>query len=252
MARNSVGVLPEVNISDEGPVRHLHLGTAWIQGSMLLDAPTVLVHEYVQRMMVWLLFVDPDSVPSLQALQLGLGAASLTKYCHKVLRMKTAAVELNPQVLVACRGWFGLGADNSRMRVLLADAGAEIRSRRWRESVDVLQVDLYDHEAAAPVLDSADFYADCRRALTASGCMMVNLFGRRSSYQRSVEKIAAAFGADALWVFKPTREGNTVVMAQAVASRPRAPALAERAKIVQSRWGLPAVQWARILKPLSP
>jgi hypothetical protein len=36
--------LPEVNFSEEGPVRHLHLGSEWIQGSMLLDAPNVLVH----------------------------------------------------------------------------------------------------------------------------------------------------------------------------------------------------------------
>ena len=32
--------------------------------------------------------------------------------------------------------------------------------------------------------------------------------------QRSVEKIAAAFGRDAIWPFKATREGNTVVLAQ--------------------------------------
>ena len=69
---------PEVNVSDEGPIRHLHLGSEWVQGSMLMDAPTVLVHEYIQRMMAWLLFVDPATVPKLQALQLGLGAASLT------------------------------------------------------------------------------------------------------------------------------------------------------------------------------
>lgn len=41
--------LPEVNFSDEGALRHLHLGTEWIQGSMLMDAPTVLFHEYIQR-----------------------------------------------------------------------------------------------------------------------------------------------------------------------------------------------------------
>jgi spermidine synthase len=37
--------LPEVNFSDEGPLRHLHLGTEWIQGTMLMDAPTVQFHE---------------------------------------------------------------------------------------------------------------------------------------------------------------------------------------------------------------
>jgi spermidine synthase len=50
-----------------------------------------------------------------------------------------------------------------KLRVVLADAAKEIRDPMWLGTVDALQVDLYDHEAAAPVLDSADFYADCRR-----------------------------------------------------------------------------------------
>ena len=43
--------------------------------------------------------------------------------------------------------------------------------------------------------------------------MTVNLFGRSSSFERSLARIAAAFGADAVWAFKPTREGNTDVLA---------------------------------------
>ena len=130
------------------------------------------------------------------------------------LRMRTTAIELNPQVVAACRGWFKLPADNTRMQVILADAAQEIQNPRWWGTIDALQVDLYDHEAAAPVLDSAAFYADCRRLLTEDGCMTVNLFGRSSSFARSVEKISSAFGADAVWAFKSTREGNTVVLAQ--------------------------------------
>jgi spermidine synthase len=240
----------EVNFSDEGPVRHLHLGTQWIQGSMLMDAPTVLVHEYIQRMMAWLLFADLATLPKMQAMQLGLGAASLTKYCHKVMRMKTCAVELNPQVVHACRGWFKLPPDNSRIQVVLADAALEIQQPVWRGAVDVLQVDLYDHDAAAPVLDSEAFYADCRRVLTSEGCMTVNLFGRSSSFERSVEKIAAAFGRDAVWAFKPTRAGNTVVLARASRGPAKRAALAANAEIIQTQWGLPARQWVRILKPL--
>ena len=241
--------LPEVNFSDEGPIRHLHLGSEWVQGSMLMDAPTVLVHEYIQRMMAWLLFADPATVPRMQALQLGLGAASLTKFCHKVLRMKTCAIELNPQVVLACRSLFKLAPDNSRMQVILGDASVEIQNPKWFGTVDALQVDLYDHDAAAPVLDSAAFYADCRRVLTDSGCMTVNLFGRASSYARSVEKIAGAFGHDAIWAFKATRPGNTVVLAQRTASHPKRGVLAAHAKIIQTQWGLPAPQWVRVMKP---
>jgi len=242
---------PEVNFSEEGPVRHLHLGSEWIQGSMLVDAPLVLVHEYIQRMMAGLLFLEPTSMSERQALQLGLGAASLTKFCHKVLRVKnTTAIELNPQVLHACKGWFNLPADNPRMQVVLADAAVEIKKPRWLGTVDLLQVDLYDEEAAAPVLDSPDFYADCRATLTDEGSMTVNLFGRSSSFQKSVDKIAAAFGRDAIWAFKATREGNTVVLAQRNASRPASKLLAERAEVISHEWGLPADKWVRVFKPV--
>ena len=243
-------VLSDVHFSDEGAVRHLHLDSIWIQGSMLIDAPQVLVHQYIQRMMAWLLLVEPATVPQRRAMQLGLGAGSLTKYCHKVLRMQTVVIEINPQVLAACRGWFKLPADSARMQVVLADAAQEIRSPKWWGSVDALQVDLYDHDAAAPVLDSEDFYADCRRLLTDDGCMSVNLFGRASSYARSVEKIAAAFGRDAIWPFKATREGNTVVLAQNQRTRPARAVLSARADFIEKQWGLPAAQWVRVLKPL--
>ena len=219
---------------------------------MLLDAPNVLVHEYIQRMMAWLLFVDPETAPKLQALQLGLGAGSLTKFCHKVVRMKTCAIEINPQVIRACRGWFKLPPDNTRVQVVLGDASLEIQNPRWWGAVDALQVDLYDQEAAGPVLDTEAFYRDCRRLLTPTGCMTVNLFGRSSSFQRSSEKIAAAFGGDAIWAFKATGEGNTVVLAQRAATRPKRAELSARAEIIQARWGLPAVKWVRILKPSKP
>jgi spermidine synthase len=245
-------VLPEVNFSDWGDIRYLHLGTEWVQGSMKIDAPFEIELEYVQRMMAWLLFAEPKEVASLHAMQLGLGAATLTKFSRKTLRMRTTAIELNPQVVSACRGWFKLPADDAKLRVVVADAAVEIRKAEWQGAVDALQVDLYDHEAAAPVLDSEDFYADCRALLTDTGCMTVNLFGRSSSYERSLEKIAAAFGADAVWAFKPTREGNTVVLAQRTPARPKREALAERAQTIQTRWDLPAPKWLRVFKPLHP
>ncbi|WP_066268141.1 spermidine synthase [Hydrogenophaga palleronii] len=250
-ARRGAPVLPEVTISEDSEVRFLHLGTEWIQGSMLLEAPFEIELDYVQRMMAWLLFVEPESVAKRRALQLGLGSAALTKYCFKKLRMDTTAIEINPQVLAVCRQWFKLPADGPRLRVLLADAGEEIRAAAHVGAYDALQVDLYDHEAAAPVLDSPDFYADCRAALTDDGCLTVNLFGRDTSYERSLQSICAAFGDDAVWAFKPTREGNTVVLAQRTAERPTRMALLARAEAVQARWGLPAVKWLRLFKPVS-
>ena len=250
MKTSAYDELPEVNFSEEGAIRHLHLGSIWIQGSMLMDEPTALVHEYIQRMMAWLMLMDPSTASKRQALQLGLGAGSLTKFCALEMGMRTTAIELNPHVLHACRGWFHLPMDNPRMKIILADAAQEIRYKRWQGVVDALHVDLYDHEAAAPVLDSPDFYADCRRTLTDDGCMTVNLFGRSSSFDRSVERIASAFGRDAIWAFKATRQGNTVVLAQRTATRPPRAIWAARGEYIQEQWGLPARQWVRVLKPV--
>jgi len=242
--------LPEVHFSDYGDVRSLHLGSLWIQGSMRLDAPDDIELEYVQRMMAWLLFVDAPSVLRRHAMQLGLGAAALTKFSRRKLRMRTTAVELNPAVLHACRGWFKLPADDARLSVVVADAAAEIKKPKWAGSVDALQVDLYDQDAAAPVLDSADFYRDCRALLTEDGCMTVNLFGRDASYARSVAQISEAFGDTAVWAFRPTREGNTVVLAQRTASRPDRATLLARADTIAQRWGLPGPKWLRVFKPV--
>lgn len=249
MAKPQAFEFPEVNFSEDGAVRHLHLGSEWIQGSMRINAPTALVHEYIQRMMAWLLFVEPQTVPDRQALQLGLGAGSLTKFCHKELKMRTTAIELNPQVLAACRGWFKLPANSGHLQVVLGDASQEIRKFQWLGTVDALQVDLYDEEAAAPVLDSVEFYRDCRATLTEDGSMTVNLFGRQSSYARSVEKMKEAFGDDALWAFKPTREGNTVVLAQRTPSRPTRAVWTLRAEQIKALWALPADKWVRVFKP---
>ena len=218
---------------------------------MRLDAPLELELEYVQRMMAWLLFVAPASVAKRHAMQLGLGAAALTKFSRKKLRMRTTAIELNPQVVHACRGWFRLPADDDRLRVIVADAAEEIRRPQWLGTVDALQVDLYDHDAAGPVLDGVDFYRDCRALLTEDGSMTVNLFGRASSYSRSLAKICDAFGAEAVWAFRPTREGNTVVLARRQAAPvPDHATLLAQAAVVQSRWGLPAEKWPRALKPV--
>ena len=247
MATQSKNKLPEVNFSDYGDVRYLHLGTPWVQGSMKINKPFEIHLEYVQRMMAWLLFADLNQVSSLHAMQLGLGAGSLTKFCHKHLRMQTTAIELNPQVIAACRLWFKLPEDTSKLHVVLGDAAEVAGHKHWRGKIDALQVDLYDQDAACPVLDSEAFYADCRQLLTENGCMTVNLFGRSASFELSLQKIAKAFGRDALWAFRPTKEGNTILIAQRTVRTFDRDALLLQAQAIQARWPLPANKWLKVL-----
>ena len=242
--------LPQVNHIDYGDMRFLHLGTPWVQGSMMISKPYDIHLEYVQRMMGWLLLTDLDQVHRLQAMQLGLGAASLTKFCHLQLQMHTTAVELNPQVIDTCRRWFNLPENNAKLQVLLADA-ADIASRdTWHGKVDALQVDLYDQEAACPALDSEAFYANCRKLLTEQGCMAVNLYGRDSNSKMSMQRIAQAFGKDALWAFKPTTAGNTIVLAFRTPRTFHKSTLLAQAQKIQTRWSLPAAKWLKTLAPV--
>ena len=245
----NIGDLPQVNHIDYGDMRFLHLGTPWVQGSMKISKPYDIHLEYVQRMMGWMLLTDLDQVHRLKAMQLGLGAASLTKFCHLQLGMHTTAVELNPQVIDTCRRWFNLPDDNAKLQVLQADA-ADVASRdTWHGKIDVLQVDLYDQEAACPAIDSEEFYANCRQLLTEQGCMAVNVYGRESNLETSMKRIAKAFGKDALWSFKPTTAGNTIVL---VFRSPRSfdkSALLAQAQEIQKRWPLPATKWLKALAP---
>jgi spermidine synthase len=248
-ARAVVSNLPEVTISESRGVRYLHLGTPWIQGAMRISDPFDIELDYVQRMMAWMLFRDEGEVTRGHAVQLGLGAAAITRFCLRPLKMRTTAVELNPHVVAACRMWFRLPDDSDQLTVLEMDAGAFVADPKRRGSVDVLAVDLYDHEAASPVLDSAAFYRDCHRALADGGVMSVNLFGRDASFELSFERIAAAFGAAAVLSLKPTREGNTVVIAMKQVTFPDRATLARRAENIETRWKLPARKWLRMLRP---
>jgi spermidine synthase len=251
--------LPVVNMSEMGGIRYLHLGTEWVQGSMLIDKPFEIELEYVQRMMAWLLFFESLQVKKLHALQLGLGAGTITKSCYKTLKMSTTVLEINPSVVAACQHWFKLPPQDKRLHIILGDAmktlsnweqTAQIPKGLQSNFIDCAQVDLYDHEAAAPVLDSKEFYQAVRSTLSDEGIMTVNLFGRSSSFDKSLSKISAAFGEEAVWSFKPTKEGNTVILAQRTPSRPKRDVLAARAEQIEAMFELPARKWMRLLKPL--
>jgi spermidine synthase len=239
--------LPDVTISESRGIRYLHLDTPWIQGAMRIDEPLAIELEYVQRMMAWLLFRDPEQFAGARAVQLGLGAAAITRFCL-ALGMQTTAVEINPQVVAACRAWFRLPHEAPGLQVLTIDAARFVADAERRGSVDVLAVDLYDHEAASPVLDSQAFYRDCHALLADGGLMTVNLFGRDAAFERSRARIAAAFGAGAVHDFRPTREGNVVVLAMKHVTVAGLGELARRADNIETRWKLPARKWLRMLR----
>ena len=244
--------LAGATISEFDGVRYLHLGTAWVQGAMRIRAPRKLELAYIQRMMVWLLFKPADALDDGRAVQLGLGAAAITRFTHQVMRWPTTVVEINHSVVLACRLWFHLPGDDERLQVVEADAGAWVRRAEHLQTADALCVDLYDHDAAAPVLDDEAFYAACHGLLAPGGVMTVNLFGRDASFERSAARVAAAFGTDQVWQMVPTKEGNTVLVGGRDVVVPDRETLTARAEAIEARFGLPARKWLRMVRPYRP
>ena len=241
--------LPEVTLSEFDGVRFLHLDSIWVQGAMRINKPQHVELVYIQRMLASLLWLPTATLGEGRAVQLGLGAGALTRFTAKALGMATTAVEINKAVVEVNARWFHLPRE---AEVVVGDA-ADWLHQAEAESVRLLQVDLYDEEAAAPVLDGAPFYAACRRVLERTGGLMsVNLFGRHASFARSIALVAEAFGADQVWSVMPTREGNTVVVAGRGVVVPGREELAARAEVLERRFGplgLPARKWLRMVRP---
>ncbi|CAG9178560.1 spermidine synthase [Cupriavidus respiraculi] len=237
-----------VTFSEMDGVRYLHFGTEWVQGAMRLRKPDAIELEYAQQMMAWLLFLSP-SQDGFHVAQLGLGAAALTKFCHRHFRQaRVTAVELNPAVIVAGRSMFGLREDDARLAVREQDAWDYVMDAAHTGAHDVLQVDLYDATARGPVLDTTAFYKACRRVLKTPGMMTINLFGDHDSFPKNIVRICEAFD-DRVLVFPEVHDGNIIALAF------NGPAidigwdeLDARAAVVESATGLPARAWVKGLR----
>lgn len=234
---------PAVTLSEDDGVRYLHFGTEWVQGGMRIARPFALELEYQRQMMaIGLLLPEPRRI-----VQLGLGAAALTKFCYRhVPSAEIVVVELTAEVITAARTWFRLPADDDRLTVVEADARDFISDPRQRSRADWLQVDLYDAAARGPVHDDVDFYRACRRALAAPGVACFNLFGSR--FDPSLDAIRSAFEGRVL-LLPEVEHGNRIVIALA------GPALDvpfsvvyERALELERRWKLPARRWVAGLR----
>jgi spermidine synthase len=234
---------PPATITEFEGVRSLHLGTSWVQGAMRLARPDAIELEYVQMMMMWMLFLEAPR----HVVQLGLGSAALTKFCHRTLPgARVTAVELNPNVIAMCRVHFGLPPDDRRLSVRQMNALDFVTDAANHGTVDVLQVDLYDEEARGPVLDTPEFYQACADCLTDGGIMTANVFGDFANYDKNLDAMTPAFDA-VVWL-PEVHDANVVVAAFKRAPQIDFAELYERAAAIRKRTNLPARKWVDGLK----
>jgi spermidine synthase len=235
---------PPATVTEFEGVRSLHLGTSWVQGAMRLSRPDAIELEYVQMMMMWMLF---QSAPRHIA-QLGLGSAALTKFCYqRFTDARVTAVELNPNVIAICRTLFGLPDNDERLDVREMDALDFVLDPANHGKVDVLQVDLYDEQARGPVLDTPEFYQGCLDCLAPNGIMTTNVFGDDfANYDKNLFNMEQVFDA-VVWL-PEVHDANIVVVAFKNAPQIDFSVLYERASDIKRRFNLPAKNWVNGLK----
>lgn len=234
---------PPATITEFEGVRSLHLGTSWVQGAMRLNRPDAIELEYVQMMMMWMLFVQQPR----RIAQLGLGSAALTKFCYqKFPAARVTAAELNPNVIAICHAYFGLPPNDARLSVLEMDALDFVMDPANHGTLDVLQVDLYDEEARGPVLDTPEFYQACADCLVDGGVMTANVFGDFINYDKNLQAMELAFDA-VVWL-PEVHDANIVVIAFKEAPQIDFAVLYERAADIKRRYNLPAKNWVNGLK----
>ncbi|NRR32135.1 spermidine synthase [Oxalobacteraceae bacterium] len=234
---------PPATLTEFQGVRFLHLGTSWVQGAMRLSKPDAIELEYVQMMMMWLLFEPRPR----HVVQLGLGSAALTKFCyHKLPGTRVTAVELNPNVIDICHAHFGLPPNDARLDVREMNALDFVMDAANHGGVDVLQVDLYDEDARGPVLDSPEFYQACYDCLSDDGVMTTNVFGDYPNYDKNLQAMELVFDA-VVWL-PEVHDANIVVLAFKRAPALDFSVLYERAAAIRSTLNLPAKNWVNGLK----
>src|SRR5688572_6765247 len=136
-----------IEISEERGVRFLHFGSPWIQGAMRISRPWSLELEYTRDLMAPLLLRGGPEWPE-RVLQIGLGAASITRFLYRHRpAAKLTVVEIDPEVIAAARHHFRLPEENPQLRIVVADGHEHVamKDRKY----DLIVVDGYDYRGRA-------------------------------------------------------------------------------------------------------
>ncbi|MBI5898104.1 MAG: fused MFS/spermidine synthase [Rhodocyclales bacterium] len=176
---------------------------------MRIARPYALELDYTREMMVPLLLNDADWPR--RVLQVGLGAASVTKFLHRHRpQAKITVVEIEPRVTAAARQFFKLPDDDERIEIHHADGADFVIDSA--AAYDLILVDGFDAEASTGRLDTLPFYLDCRARLAEDGLICVNLLSRRKDFRQSVKRLEEAFDGHAM-AFPSCDSGNAIALA---------------------------------------
>ncbi len=198
-----------IRINEERGVRYLQFDPHWIQGAMRLSRPWSLELDYTREMMMPLLLRRSQEWPR-SVLQVGLGAASITRFLHRYFpKAKLDVVEIDPEVVLNAWQFFELPEESARLNIEIGDGFKYMATTRRR--FDLILVDGFDAHGRAGRLHSSLFYRMCRARLASGGMMVTNMLSRARE-KPNADPIRKAF--DDRVMLLPPCEANTVVIAK--------------------------------------
>ena len=205
-----------IDISEDAGVRYLHFGSDWIQGAMRIARPWSLELPYTRDLLFSLLLSEPAQWPR-RILQIGLGAASLTRFIHRHLpASRQTVVEINPQVEFVARQFFKLPDDPLRLQIEHG-CGAEYLLAGGTD-YDLLLVDGFDPAGRMGALATAPFLQAARARLSDDGLLAINLLGRDRNFGKLLVQLRESF-SDRVLVLPACASGNVIALAHRRASR---------------------------------
>lgn len=236
----------EVNVSESGGIRYLHLGSQTVQSAMRIANPDQLVLAYTRSAMGFLLFKPQLS----RVTSVGLGGGSMQKWLWRHFpALEVHTVELHEQVLRAAQQHFGVPDGDERFHVTLDDGARWVAQHV--DFSDVLLVDGYHGRGQSDAVCSEAFYAQARAHLREDGILAVNLWGSDKRFDDYLERLEATFEGRVLCL-PAAEKGNVIALAFRRAPQPTDwEGLMQRARELEAAHQLEFTQMVPLLRRLN-
>jgi spermidine synthase len=230
-----------IQVFDRGENRELRFGNHITQSARSHSAPERLVLDYTRAMASGMVF-RPEAA---EILHVGLGAGSIPAFLHRFFpRLRQRVVEVDPEVIQVAYRFFDLPR-SGRLRVTIGDGADFLLATQ--ECYDMIWLDAFHAEGAAPQMSSPTVLALARERLRPGGWLLDNVWGSdRAALRRTVQTVGGLFPD--LWSLSVRVESNVIL----IAGDPRQPldraVLRERAYVLEQTVPLEFSHWVERLK----
>jgi len=188
----------------------MHFGSDGAHGAMRISRPRDLELAYTREMLAALLLSASWPEMPKRILQIGLGAASLTRFVYANLpKARQTVVELEPAIVGAAKQCFNLPPMGDRLHIDIGEGAAWVAAAT--DQYDLILVDGFDADGETGDLESLAFYQHCQARLADGGLLVCNFLSRSPHFLKSCIALDAAFHGQSR-LLPQTPGGNVIAL----------------------------------------